>query len=39
MKKSPFLLLIVLTFLVEIILCFFIIRGIRDEGAGYGCCQ
>ena len=32
MKKFPFLLLIVLTFLIEITLCFFIIRGIRDEG-------
>ena len=32
MKKSPFLLLIVLTLLLEITLCFFIIRGIRDNG-------
>ncbi len=32
MKKSPFLLLIVLTLLSEIILCFFIIRSIRDDG-------
>ncbi len=32
MKKFPFLILIILTFLVEIGLCFFIIRGIRDDG-------
>ena len=32
MKKSPFLLLIIFTFIVELVLCFFIIRGIRDEG-------
>ena len=32
MRKSPFLLLIVLTFVIELVLCFFIIRGIRDEG-------
>ena len=32
MKRFPFLLLILVTFLVELFLCFSIIRGIRDEG-------
>ncbi|MBQ6637351.1 MAG: HAMP domain-containing histidine kinase [Lachnospiraceae bacterium] len=31
MKKTPFLFLIVLSLLAEIVLCFFIIRGIREE--------
>ena len=30
MKKFPFLILIVLSFLAEIIICFLIIRGIRN---------